>query len=180
MWRNRRREIQPEERVVKDEDKAYSKTLKRAGNILAAKPRAVEELRKRLLEKAWTNEEIVARVIAKLIEYNYLNDEQYAKDAALSAVRQRPQGRHKLRQTMARKPLDRETKEKAIEHAFEQMPESELIDVVIEKRLRLKGIPQTPEDNKKLYDHLLRKGFSFDLIREKIKGIRDGEFVTEP
>ena len=180
MWRNRRRETQPEKRVIKDEDKAYSKTLKRAVNILAAKPRAVEELRQRLLEKAWTNEEIVARVIAKLLEYKYLDDEQYAKDAALSAIRQRPQGRHKLRQTMARKALDREIKEKAIEHAFEQMPESELIDVVIEKRLRLKGIPETPEDNKKLYDHLLRKGFSFDLIREKVKGMRAGEFAAEP
>src|SRR5690606_32747405 len=180
MWRNKRRKIQREDRVVNDEDKAYSKTMKRAVNILAAKPRAVEELRTRLLEKAWTNEEIVARVIAKLIEYNYLDDEQYAKNAALAAIRQRPQGRHKLRQSMARKPLDREIKEKAIDHAFEQMPESELIDTVIEKRLRLKGIPETPEDHKKLYDHLLRKGFSFDLIREKIKGIRDGEVAAEP
>ncbi|HQZ83510.1 MAG TPA: regulatory protein RecX [Pyrinomonadaceae bacterium] len=180
MWRNRRREIQPEERVIKDVDKAYSKTLKRAGNLLAAKPRAVEELRKRLLEKAWTNEEIVARVIAKLSEYGYLDDEQYAKNAALSAIRQRPQGRHKLRQAMARKPLAREIKEKAIEHAFEQMPESGLIDAVIEKRLRLKGIPETPEDSKKLYDHLLRKGFGFDLIREKIKAVKNGEFTAEP
>jgi len=179
MWRNRRREIQPEERVIKDVDKAYSKTLKRAVNLLAAKPRAVEELRMRLLEKAWTNDEIVARVIAKLCEYGYLDDEQYAKNAALSAVRQRPQGRHKLRQTLARKPLAREIKEKAIEHAFEQMPESDQIDTVIERRLRLKGIPETPEDNKKLCDHLLRKGFSFDLIREKLRAVENGEFAAE-
>ncbi len=118
-------------------------------------------------------------MIEKLSEYGYLDDEQYAKNAALSAIRQRPQGRHKLRQTMARKPLDRETKEKAIEHAFEQMPESELIDAVIEKRLRLKGIPATPEDNKKFYDHLLRKGFGYDLIREKVKAVLNGEFAAD-
>ena len=179
MWRKRRREILPEERTVKDEDKAYAKTMKRAGNLLAAKPRAVEELRVRLLEKPWTNDEIVARVLAKLLEYGYLDDEQFAKNTALSTIRQRPQGRHKLRQTMARKPLDRELKEKAIEHAFEQRPESELIDAVIEKRLRLRGIPETPDDNKKLYDHLLRKGFSFDLIREKVKAVLNGEFAAD-
>lgn len=172
MWRKRRREILPDDRKISDPDKAYAKTMKRAVNLLAAKPRAVEELRIRLLEKAWTNEEVVGRVLAKLKEYAYLDDEQYAKQTALAAIRQRPQGRHKLRQTMSRKPLDRETKEMAIEHAFEQMPESELIDAVIEKRLRLKGAPETREDKKKLYDHLLRKGFSYDLIREKIGGIR--------
>ncbi|HMM81438.1 MAG TPA: regulatory protein RecX [Pyrinomonadaceae bacterium] len=180
MWRNRRRAILPEERTVKDEDKAYSKTMKRAVNLLAAKPRAVEELRTRLLEKPWTNDEIVAKVIAKMLEYGYLDDEQYAKNAALSAVRQRPQGRHKLRQAMSRKPLDRETKEKAIEHAFEQIPESELIDAVIEKRLRLKGIPETPEEKKKFYDHLLRKGFSYDLIREKMLAVRTKEPLNTP
>ena len=179
MWRKRRCEILPEERTVKDEDKAYSKTMKRAVNLLAAKPRAVEELRTRLLEKPWTNDDVVSRVIEKLSEYGYLDDEQYAKNAALSAIRQRPQGRHKLRQTMARKPLDRETKEKAIEHAFEQMPESELIDAVIEKRLRLKGFPATPEDIKKFYDHLLRKGFGYDLIREKVKAVMNGEFAAD-
>lgn len=180
MWRKRRREILPEERTVKDDDNAYAKTMKRAVNLLAAKPRAVEELRVRLLEKAWTNEEIVAKVIGKMLEYGYLDDEQFAKNAALSAIRQRPQGRHKLRQTMSRKPLDREVKEMAIEHAFEQMPESELIDAVIEKRLRLKGIPQTPEEKKKFYDHLLRKGFSYGLIREKMIEVRANDHIAEP
>ncbi|KXK00450.1 MAG: regulatory protein RecX [Acidobacteria bacterium OLB17] len=176
MWRKKRREIAEEDRVVKDEERAYSKTMTRAVNLLAARPRAVEELRTRLLEKPWTNDKIVARVLSKLTEYGYLDDEQYAKNAALSAVRQRPQGRHKLRQVLARKPLDREIKEKALEHAFEQIPESDLIDTVIERRLRLKGMPQVPEEFKKFYDHLLRKGFSYDLIREKMAAIKGGEF----
>lgn len=81
---------------------------------------------------------------------------------------------------MSRKPLDREVKEMAIEHAFEQMPESELIDAVIEKRLRLKGAPQTPEEKKKFYDHLLRKGFSYDLIREKMIEVRANDHIAEP
>ncbi|MEP6704146.1 MAG: RecX family transcriptional regulator, partial [Acidobacteriota bacterium] len=56
----------------------------------------------------------------------------------------------------------------AIKSAFEKMPEIELIDVAIEKRFRLKGRPETREDTKKFYDHLLRQGFGFDLIREKM------------
>lgn len=180
MWQKRRRVINDEDRVIKDKERSYSKTMKRAVNLLAAKPRAIEELRIHLLEKTWTDNEIVSRVIEKLVEYGYLNDDEYARNSALSALRQRPQGRHKLRQAMSRKPIDRETAEKAIEHAFEQISENELIETVIRRRFRTAGIPETREEKKKLYDHLIRKGFGYDLIREKLRSIENGEFSLSP
>jgi regulatory protein len=145
--------------------------MNRAVKLLAAKPRSVEELRQRLLEKAWTNAEIVDGVITKLSEYKYLDDEQFARDVALSKLRQKPQGKRRLQQSMSQKRLDRETVEKAIAEAFEKMPESDLIDIAIEKRLRLKGVPDTREDSKKFYDHLLRQGFGYELIRERMSAI---------
>lgn len=142
--------------------------MNRAVKLLAAKPRSVAELRERLLEKLWTDESIVTAVIERLIEYNYLDDEQYARDIALSKLRQRPQGRRRLQQTMSQKKLDKETVAEAINTAFEKLPESDLIDLAIEKRVRIKGRPETREDTKKFYDHLLRRGFSYELIREKM------------
>ncbi len=141
--------------------------MNRAVKLLAAKPRSVEELRERLLEKIWTNAEIVERVIEKLKEYNYLNDAQFASDLALSKLRQKPQGKRKLEQSMSRKKLSRELVDIAIAGAFEKIPEGDLIDTAIEKRIRLKGKPQTREETKKLYDFLMRQGFGFDLIRTK-------------
>src|SRR5438270_10867551 len=38
-----------------DPEKARTRTLQRAVKLLAAKPRSVEELRERLLEKEWTD-----------------------------------------------------------------------------------------------------------------------------
>ena len=58
-----------------------------------------------------------------------------------------------------------------IAEAFEKLPEAELIVKAIEKRLRLKGRPETREDLKKFYDHLLRQGFGYGLIREKMSEI---------
>jgi SOS response regulatory protein OraA/RecX len=72
---------------------------------------------------------------------------------------------------MSRKKLDRETLDEAIALAYEKMPESELIDRAIEKRLRLKGAPETREDTKKFYDFLLRQGFGYGLIRDKMSAI---------
>ncbi len=147
--------------------------MNRAVKLLAAKPRSVGELRTRLLEKLWTNEEIVDVVIEKLKEYKYLDDGQFAKDFALSKLRQKPQGKRRLQQSLSQKQLDRETVDEAIISAFEKMPEAELIDAAIEKRLRLKGRPETREEKKKFYDHLLRQGFAFDLIREKMAQLAD-------
>jgi len=145
--------------------------MNRAVKLLAAKPRAVAELRGRLLEKLWTNDEIVDDVIEKLKEYKYLDDVQFAGDLAVSKLRQKPQGKRRLQQSLSRKQLDREVMENAINAAFEKLPEEQLIDEAVSKRLRLKGKPETREDTKKFYDYLLRLGFGFDLIRSKMNDV---------
>src|SRR5580765_6827047 len=92
------KKIDPDERVIKDPLRARERTMNRGVKLLAAKPRSIAELRERLLEKAWTNEEIVDRVLDKLKSYGYLDDQQFALDTALSKIRGRPQGRRRLEQ----------------------------------------------------------------------------------
>ena len=172
MWRRRVGSNENRERVVKDVARSRDRTMNRAVKLLAARPRSIAELRERLLEKLWTNEEIVDDVIEKLKEYGYLDDEQFARDVALSKLRQKPQGKRRLQRSMSQKKLDREIVENAIRIAFEKLPEEELIDTAIEKRIRLKGLPETREDEKKFYDHLMRLGFGYGLIKEKLNELR--------
>jgi regulatory protein len=162
------REINPE--------RARRKTFDRAVNLLTYKPRSVKELRERLLEKTWTNEEIVDAVLEKLKEYNYLNDEQFAKEFAASKLRQKPIGKRVLKQKLAHRKLDKETVDEAIERAFEETPEAEIIKQAVAKRLRLKGKPETRQDAKKFYDYLLRQGFSYDLVSRKMREIASKDF----
>ena len=150
--------------------------MNRAVKLLAAKPRSVLELRERLLEKRWTTEEIVDAVLEKLKEYKYLDDEQFARDLAVSKLRQKPQGKRRLKQSRSQKKLDKEIVDEAIDSAFEKLPETELIDKAIQKRLRLKGIPETREDKKKFCDYLLRQGFSYDLISTRMRDIASISF----
>ena len=171
MWRKRVRKINETDRFVKDAERSHERTMNRAVKLLAAKPRSVLELRERLLEKIWTDAEIVDRVIAKLTQYKYLDDEQFARDFAMSKLRQKPIGKRRLQQAMSRKKLDKDVVERAIEKAFEKLPETELIEQAIAKRLRLKGKPETRDETKKFYDHLLRQGFGYDLIREKMAAV---------
>ena len=101
MWRKQFTTVDETKRVVKDVERSRERTMNRAVRLLAAKPRSIRELRERLLEKLWTNEEIVERVLEKLKEYKYLDDEQFARDVAVSKLRQKPQGKRRLQQTMS-------------------------------------------------------------------------------
>lgn len=173
-WRKKPLENSDEEATPKREinaEKARTRTFDRAVNLLAFKPRSVAELRTRLLEKDWTNAEIVESVLDKLKEYNYINDEQFAKSFAASKIRQKPIGKRVLKQKLALKKLDKETVETTLENIFEETPEAEIIERAIEKRLRIKGKPATREDAKKFYDYLLRQGFSYDLVSSKMREI---------
>lgn len=173
MWRKRKAKIADEDRKIADPARARERTMNRAIKLLAAKPRSVRELRERLLEKSWTDPSIVDSILEKLKEYKYLDDRQFAADVAMSKLRQKPQGKRRLQQAMSRKKLERPLVDEAIKAAFEKLPEEELINEVIAKRLRLKGKPETREDTKKFYDHLLRQGFGYDLVRERVRSFAD-------
>jgi regulatory protein len=152
-----------------DAQKARGRTLQRAVNLLAAKPRSVAELRERLLEKEWTDEEAADYALARLKEYGYLDDDRFAFGFASYRVRQKPLGRERLRRDLQMKKVSKETADAALELVYAETPEEELITRAIEKRARLRGRPVTRQETKSLYDHLLRLGFSYDLIIRKVR-----------
>jgi regulatory protein len=158
-----------------DPEKARERTMQRAVKLLAAKPRSVADLRERLLEKEWTNEAVVEAVLKKLSEYGYLNDERFAFGYASYKVRQKPVGRQRLQRDLQMKKVPRETADEALNLVFEETPEADLIDRAIEKRTRLRGLPRTRAEIKSLIDHLLRQGFSYDLISNKVRKLSSGE-----
>lgn len=145
----------------------YEKTLGRAFRLLAAKARSVAELRERLLEKA--EPEFVEQALTRLAELGYINDEEFARSFANARLRFKPLGRVRLRQDLQRKKLATQVVEQALDSAYTEQSEEVLIDRAIEKRLRLKGAPSSREEAKKLFDYLLRRGFSYDLVLRKVR-----------
>lgn len=153
-----------------DPQKAREKTMQRAIKLLAAKSRSIGEMRERLLEKKYASEEVVESVIEKLKDYDFLNDERFAVGYVTYKVRQQPIGRRRLQRALELKKVDREVADEAIRTVLEQMPEEELIDRALSKRVRLRGRPKTPAQTKSLIDHLLRQGFGYELVIQKVRG----------
>ena len=156
-----------------DAEKARERTVQRAVKLLAAKPRSIQELRERLLEKQWTDEAAADYALAKLKEYGYLDDESFAFGFASYRVRQKPVGRQRLARDLQTKKVSKETADAALELVYRETPEEELIARAIEKRIRLRGRPTTRQETKSLYDHLQRLGFSYDLIIRKVREASD-------
>jgi regulatory protein len=159
-------EESPASRLSPDEIRA--RAFQRAVKLLAAKPRSIEELRERLAERC-SSKTAIETVIGRLREYGYLDDERYALGYASSKVRQQPIGRRRLELSLGRKKVDRAVADEALDQVFAEIPEEELLDRALEKRVRLRGRPKTRAEAKSLFDHLLRQGFPFELVSQKVR-----------
>ena len=152
-------------------DELRRRTFERAIKLLAAKPRSVAELRERLLRGKGTTEAVVEVVISRLREYGYLNDERFAFSYASYKVKQRPVGRRRLERDLKLKKVESSVANEALELVYAETSEDQLIDQAIEKRLRIRGRPKNRAEAKSLFDHLLRQGFEFDLVSEKVRSL---------
>lgn len=152
-----------------DPEKARTRTLQRAVKLLAAKPRSVGELRERLLEKEWATTEAVEAALTKLEEYGYLNDTQFAQSFAAARIRQKPMGRSRVARDLSMKNIARETADEVLDKVFAEMPEEELIDEAIARYTNVRGRPADRQAQKRLFDYLMRRGFSYDLIAPRVR-----------
>lgn len=159
--------------------KMREQTFQRAAKLLTAKPRSIAELRERLLEGRRSNQETVDTVIARLREYGYLDDDRFALGYASWKVKQRPVGRRRLERDLTMKKVEHAVAEQALDQVFAETPEADLIDQAIEKRTRLRGVPSTRAEAKSLFDHLLRQGFPFELVSDKVRAIARTELDDE-
>jgi regulatory protein len=174
------RKIKPDSKVKRlNPDERRKRTFDRAIKLISAKSRSVAELRERLLASRTSNKEDVETVIARLKEYGYLNDERFAFSYASLKVKQRPIGRRRMERDLKFKKVDTAVAEEALELVYAETPEEELIDRAIEKRTRVKGKPKNRLEAKSLFDHLLRQGFPFELVSEKVRATTQTDLEEE-
>jgi len=175
MRHRRKPKTEDQESADVDPAKVRQRVFERAAKLLAAKQRSVEELREKLSTTSGATPALVDEAIARLREYGYLDDEKFAQSYASLRLRERPIGRRRLQRDLWLKKVDKKAAESALDEVFESTPEAGLIDRAIAKRVRLRGKPKTREDAKKLFDHLLRQGFEFELVSEKVRALAKSE-----
>jgi regulatory protein len=146
--------------------------MKAALNILAARSCSEGQLREKLTAKGWVQADLLEECIARLKELGLVNDALFAHSYANYRVNSKPLGRARLARELALKKVPRARADEALDLVFAEAPEEALIDRAIARRLRTHGRPADRAAAKRMFDHLARLGFEYDLIVKKISIIR--------
>jgi regulatory protein len=139
--------------------------LTAALRMLARRPYSVAEMR-RALEKKYPDSSQVPKAVARLRELHYLDDKKFAEHYASSLARNRAYGRYRIRRELKAKLVDYRQIEPALQQAFGETSERELLEQTLAKKLRTLRLPLTRPRFHSLCQSLLRRGFnSGDIIK---------------
>ncbi len=152
--------------------------------MLARRPYAIAELR-RALERKFPSHPGIADALARLRSLGYLDDRKFAEHVASSLARNRAFGRHRIRRELKARLVDYKFIEPALEHAFEESDERDLLARTIEKKLRTMKPPLTPRKLQSLCQSLVRRGFgSSDIMKAvrsepRLRPVAEGADLSE-
>ncbi|MFQ6608813.1 MAG: regulatory protein RecX [Fidelibacterota bacterium] len=156
--------------ALKAEEETYQ-IIQYAYRLLSFRPRSVQEMRSRLLQKGW-GEEQVAKVLSKLEGDGYLDDRDFALMFAQDRVKSKFLGPTGLKSELFRKGIDRELISEVVENIYAQYPPAEIIHALMQKR----GInPESildPKEKRRFINQLKRKGFSWEAIESVVSKLR--------
>jgi len=149
----------------------FGKFYNLALRFLSYRPRSEKEVRDRLKIKNQKSnlkdlDLIIDKVIEKLKEKKFINDEEFAKGWIESRLRFKPRSLRLIKLELKNKGIDSETIEKMIND------ERLMINDLENAKKLVENLPKQ-EIYQKLGRHLASKGFNWDTIKKSIDEILD-------
>jgi regulatory protein len=123
---------------------------------------------RRALARAGYEPAAVDAVLARLAEYRYLDDAGYAARLARTRLRHDGLGRHRIRQDLRLRGVDRKTAEAGIAEAVAEVPEAEALDRAAQKYWRSHTTDEPRQRLRKLWAFLVRRGFPAGLVHDRL------------
>lgn len=142
---------------MKSNEDEYSRALNTSLRILAKKAYSVREIEKKLIKFEYS-EDCIPKVIEKLLEYNYIDDFEYAK-AIIRSYANRGYGKTRIKQELYKRLIEKDLINELI---LEFETDSDVILGYYEKKLLGEITDYKLLNKTKAF--LYRKGFSFDEI----------------
>ena len=110
-------------------------------------------------------EKIIANLIFWLEDNNYINDELFAEMWAQFRLQNKPIGRYKLNQELRTKGIKQDIIQKVIDKTYKEINELTLAHNLIKEKIVSSEIKNIRIDPKKIYNFLLRRGFSTEISK---------------
>ncbi|HTV55508.1 MAG TPA: regulatory protein RecX [Terriglobia bacterium] len=146
--------------------------------LLARRPYSVAELR-RALRRRFGEETTVNQAIARLRQAGLLDDRKFALQYASFLVRHRAFGPDRIRRELQLKRVGAPAVEAALTQVYEEIPEQQILDRVLDKKLRSIRLPLTVPKFYSLCQSLRRLGFRSDVIMKAMRSRPELDPVAE-
>ncbi len=161
------------QQIAKKADAAY-RARDAAVHLLAHRPRTTTELRRKLLQKDYPDD-TVESVIRTLTVEGLIDDYVFATEFVEQRVRGRRHGTVRIRSELLKRGISASVIDSAIRRGSTQNDWKEA--ATQEARKKWQKLPDGLElrrRRKRLYDHLVRRGFDFGIIREVMEEVANG------
>jgi SOS response regulatory protein OraA/RecX len=129
---------------------------------------SVASLRARLLYREHPSDEVEAAIV-HLLETRALDDDRVARAYARTASGVKGRGRLRVMRELHAMGIAKETAAQALADVFGDLDERQLIEAALQKKLRGKPRPSTPAERARLYQYLMRQGFSPAAIMSALR-----------
>jgi len=145
-------------------------TYERALDMLEARARGADELRRLLVRKGESPAE-VDETIARLTRAGLLDDAAYARQLARSKALGAGMSRRRIQQELTRRGVAHAVSTEAIDDVFEDevVDEGTLIERAAAKKLRTLSRLDPATQRRRLYAFLARRGFDADDIQRVLR-----------
>jgi regulatory protein len=153
-------EIDEEKLVELKTESDFGKNYIRAVDLVSRRLRSEREIRDYAFRKQWTKEN-VEKVVARLYERGYLNDEKFAENFVRSRANLRNYSARKMKLELRKKGIKSNIIEKVLAETDEYDEQTALKNLIAKKRGYY-------DDQQKLVAYLARQGFSYDAIKSAL------------
>ncbi len=153
-----------------------AKATDAAIRLLTVRPRSVKEIHLRLRKKEY-DEETIDRVIARLRDWKYVDDEAFARFWVENRDSNRPRGRRLLEQELRSKGVEQET----VANAIDDAGIDELTGAIEIARAKLRSYRslEEPVMKRRLGAFLARRGYGYGVIKQVLDQLVGGEEEAE-
>jgi len=140
-------------------------------HLLARRELSVKQLRDRLLDREHDREDI-DRAIEHLLETKALDDARVAAAYVRTALKVKGRGRVRIQRELHEMGIERDVASAAVAEAFGDVDERALIAQAIRKKLHGTPTIASPAEYARMYQFLMRQGFSSDAVTAVLRGLR--------
>ena len=123
-------------------------------------------------------EKIITELIFWLENNNYINDKLFAEMWAQFRLQNKPIGRYKLNQELRTKGIKQDIIQKVIDKTYKEMDELTLAHNLIKEKIVASEIKNIRINPKKIYNFLLRRGFSTEISRNIYHELNNKDTAT--